>query len=117
MAMFHFRIKSDKKSDGSKVSAVQHVYHLNSRKNILLILLKKLSNVLLNPMLKFLLLLTSIILIMKRLLLNVAIVFSILTNYQNGLKMTQKNFFKLPISLKVNLIADTLKLNLPFLMD
>ena len=28
MAMFHFRIKSDKKSDGSKVSAVQHVDYI-----------------------------------------------------------------------------------------
>ena len=28
MAMYHFRIKSDKKSDGSKVSAVQHVDYI-----------------------------------------------------------------------------------------
>ena len=33
MAMFHFRIKSDKKSDGSKVSAVQHVDYIRRQGN------------------------------------------------------------------------------------
>ena len=28
MAMYHFRIKSDKKSDGSKISALQHVDYI-----------------------------------------------------------------------------------------
>ena len=29
MAMFHFRLKSDKKPNGAKVSAVQHVEYIN----------------------------------------------------------------------------------------
>ena len=29
MAMFHFRLKSDKKPDGTKISAVQHVEYIN----------------------------------------------------------------------------------------
>ena len=29
MAMFHFRLKSDKKPSGSKISAVKHVEYIN----------------------------------------------------------------------------------------
>ena len=29
MAMYHFRIKSDKKPNGTKVSAVKHVEYIN----------------------------------------------------------------------------------------
>ena len=29
MAMYHFRIKSDKKPNGTKISAVQHVEYIN----------------------------------------------------------------------------------------
>ncbi len=29
MAMFHFRIKSDKKPNGTKISAVKHVEYIN----------------------------------------------------------------------------------------
>ena len=31
MAMFHFRLKSDKKPDGSKISAVQHVDYIRRK--------------------------------------------------------------------------------------
>ena len=33
MAMFHFRLKSDKKPDGTKISAVQHVKYINREEN------------------------------------------------------------------------------------
>ena len=33
MAMFHFRLKSDKKSDGTKISAVQHVDYIRREGN------------------------------------------------------------------------------------
>ena len=29
MAMYHFRLKSDKKPNGTKISAVQHVEYIN----------------------------------------------------------------------------------------
>ena len=32
MAMFHFRLKSDKKPNGTKISAVQHVKYINREK-------------------------------------------------------------------------------------
>ena len=105
------------KSFCEKRISIEKIHPLNSRKNILLIPLKKLSNVSLNLMLKFSLPLTSITLIAKRLLLSEVTVFFILINCRNGLTTTLKNFFKLPISLKVNLIAVMLKSNLPFLMN
>jgi len=33
MAMFHFRLKSDKKPDGTKISAVQHVDYIRREGN------------------------------------------------------------------------------------
>jgi hypothetical protein len=33
MAMFHFRLKSDKKPDGTKISAVQHVDYIKREGN------------------------------------------------------------------------------------
>ena len=33
MAMFHFRLKSDKKPDGTKISAVQHVDYIRREAN------------------------------------------------------------------------------------
>ena len=33
MAMFHFQLKSDKKPDGTKISAVQHVKYINREEN------------------------------------------------------------------------------------
>ena len=99
--MFHFRLKSDKKPDGTKISATNtfNIFNAKAIFPISTLLTKIFLPAKLPPII------ISIISIEQKAMSNVRVVFFTPTTYQNGLTTIQKNFFKRQTNMKVAVIA------------